>query len=223
MKLGIKNRPLRIKHSFEYTCDNNQVKFSLSKNSILIPIFDKERNRQVGYILDGPIGIIADLLVHTKEGAVGEIIEETYSTVLLFPLQIPFLKMVHIKEIQPLEEFRKYEDVIKKYESQIRRKDYISSEYKEGMMIQTYNPNSLWFIGKDSTFLIETEEIIGRKGEIRLIWLEKDSFTIVNKRGKVKTTIDAFSVKKMRKTIHRILDVPLNAIFASFKELFTSI
>ncbi|MCG3260868.1 MAG: hypothetical protein H7644_14030, partial [Candidatus Heimdallarchaeota archaeon] len=84
MRLNIKNRPLKITHSFEYTFNNKQVKISLSKNTILLPVFDEKKNRQIGFLLEGPIGIIADLLVHSQEGAVGEIVEETYSNVLLF-------------------------------------------------------------------------------------------------------------------------------------------
>ena len=78
MRLIVKNRPLKTTHSFEYTFDNRHVKLSISKNSILLPVFDENQNRQIGFLLDGPTGIIADLLVHTTKGAVGEIIEDTY-------------------------------------------------------------------------------------------------------------------------------------------------
>ena len=91
MRLIVKNRPLKTTHSFEYTFDNKHVKLSISKNSILLPIFDEKKNQQIGFLLDGPIGIIADLLVHTKKGAIGEVIEDTYSTALLFPVKLPFL------------------------------------------------------------------------------------------------------------------------------------
>ncbi len=223
MKLTVKNRPLKTTHSFEYTFNNKHVKVSISKNSILLPIFDEKKNRQIGFLLDGPIGIIADLLVHTKEGAVGEIIEETYSTALLFPVQLPFLTRDQVKEIPPLEEIYHYEEVINKYRLQIKREDYITYEEKKGIMIQTYNPASLWFINNESTFLVGTEEIIARRGENRLIWVAKDSFTTVNRTGKIHSTTDLFSIKKARKTFHKILDVPLALVFSSLGDVFTSI
>ena len=223
MRLNIKNRPLKITHSFEYTFKNKQVKISLSKNTILLPIFDEKKNRQIGYILDGPVGIIADLLVHSQEGAVGELVDETYSNVLLFPVKLPFLAPDHVKEIQPLEDISKYEEIIRKYKVQLVHDEYISYEEREGIMIQTYNPSSLWFITQDSTFLIDTEEIIGRRGEKKLFWLVKDSFTTVSNKGLVKTTKDLFSVSKVQKTVHRILDTPLASIFSRFSEIFASI
>ncbi len=223
MRLYIKNRPLKITHSFEYTFNNKQVKISLSKNTILLPIFDEKKNRQIGYILDGPVGIIADLLVHSQEGAVGELIDEIYSNVLLFPVNLPFLTPDHVKEIQPLEDISKHEEIVKKYRVQIVHEEYISYEEREGVMIQTYNPSSLWFISKDSTFLIDTEEIIGRREEKKLFWLVKDSFTTVNNKGHVKSTKDLFSITKVQKTVHRILDTPLTSIFSRFSEIFASI
>lgn len=223
MRLNIKNRPLKITHSFEYTFNNKQVKISLSKNTILLPVFDENKNRQIGFLLEGPIGIIADLLVHSQEGAVGEIVEETYSNVLLFPVKLPFLSPDHVKEIQPLEDISPHEEIIKKYRVQLVHDEYISYEEREGIMIQTYNPSSLWFISQESTFLIDTEEIIGRRGEKKLFWLVKDSFTTVSNKGLVKTTKDLFSVNKVQKTVHRILDTPLASIFSQFSEIFASI
>ena len=91
MRLSIENRPLKITHSFEYTLYNKQVKLSFSKNAILLPVFDDRRDIQIGFLLDGPLGVIGDLLVHSKEGAVGEIIEETYSSALFLPAKLPFI------------------------------------------------------------------------------------------------------------------------------------
>lgn len=223
MRLTIKNRPLKTTHSYEYTFDNKHVKVSISKNSILLPIFDDNQNRQIGFLLDGPIGIIADLLVHTNKGAIGEIIEETYSTALLFPIQLPFLTRDQVKELSPLEETNHYEEIINKYRLQIKREDYIKYEDDIGIMIQTYDPASLWFINKDSTFLVASDEIIARRGEKRLIWVAKDSFTTVNQNGKIFSTTDLFSIGKARKTFHKILDVPLALIFSSLGEVFGSI
>jgi hypothetical protein len=223
MRLNIKNRPLKITHSYEYTFNNKQAKISLSKNTILLPIFDEKKNRQIGYLLDGPVGIIADLLVHSQEGAVGELIDETYSNVLLFPVKLPFLTPDHVKEIQPLEDISKHEEIIRKYKVQLVHDEYISYEEKDGIMIQTYEPSSLWFFSQDSTFLIDTEEIIGRRGEKKLFWLVKDSFTTVSNNGRVISTKDLFSINKVQKTIHRILDTPLASIFSRFSEIFASI
>ena len=223
MRLIVKNRPLKTTHSFEYTFDNRHVKLSISKNSILLPVFDENQNRQIGFLLDGPTGIIADLLVHTTKGAVGEIIEDTYATALLFPVQLPFLTKDQVKEIPPLEETELYEEIVRKYKHQIKRADYIRYDEKESIMIQTYNSTSLWFINEDSTFMVGEEEIIARKGENRLIWVAKDSFTTVNKNGKIFSTSDLFSIRKARRTFHSILDVPLALIFSSLSDVFTSI
>ncbi len=223
MRLTVKNRPMKTTHSFEYTFENKHVKLSISKNSILLPIFDEKKNQQIGFLLDGPIGIIADLLVHTKKGAIGEVIEETYSTALLFPVKLPFLTRDQVKEISPLEETDHYEEIVRKYRSQIKRDDHITYGDKEGIMIQTYDPSSLWFINDKSTFLVGQEEIIARRGENRLIWIAKDSFTTVNKNGKIFSTADLISIKKARNTFHRILDVPLALVFSSLGEVFTSI
>ncbi|TFG10517.1 hypothetical protein EU534_00885 [Candidatus Heimdallarchaeota archaeon] len=194
----------------------------MSKNSILLPVFDDRKNRQVGYLLDGPIGIIADLLVHTNKGAIGEVIEDTYSKALLFPIKLPFLTGDEIKEIPPLEDIYEYEEILNKYRSQIRRDDYIKYEDNAGVMLQTYNPTSLWFINGNSTFLVGEEEFIARRGENRLIWVAKDSFTTVNKNGKIFSTTDLFSIKKARKTFHSILDVPLALIFTNLREVFST-
>lgn len=223
MRLIVKNRPMKTTHSFEYTFDNKHVKLSISKNSILLPVFDDNENRQIGYLLDGPIGIIADLLVHTNKGAIGEVIEDTYSTALLFPVKLPFLTSGEVKEISPLEDTNQYEEIVRKYRSQIKRNDYIKHDDREGVMIQTYNPSSLWFINDKSTFLVGEEEIIGRRGESRLFWVAKDSFTTVNRNGKIFSTGDLFSIKKARKTFHKILDVPLALIFSNLSDIFTSI
>ncbi|MHA1220044.1 MAG: hypothetical protein ACTSO5_15395, partial [Candidatus Heimdallarchaeaceae archaeon] len=62
-----------------------------------------------------------------------------------------------------------------------------------------------------------------RRGEKKLFWLVKDSFTTVSNKGLVKTTKDLFSVSKVQKTVHRILDTPLASIFSRFSEIFASI
>ena len=128
-----------------------------------------------------------------------------------------------VKEIQPLEDTSKHEEIIRKYKVQLVHDEYISYEEKEGIMIQTYEPSSLWFFSQDATFLIDTEEIIGRRGEKKLFWLVKDSFTTVSNSGRVISTKDLFSINKVQKTIHRILDTPLASIFSGFSEIFASI
>ena len=216
------NHPLKITHSYEYTFENNQVKLSLAKKSVLIPVFDQKNNQQIGFLLDGPLGIIADLVVHSKEGAVGEIIEDTYSKVLFLPADLPFLSLDHVKEISPLEEFQPYEKIISKYNFQFTHANISNHMKQRGVLIQTLNPTRTWLVTKDSTFLISSREVLGRRGEMKLIWVGKREIIFVNENGKVKSTKDILSLRKARDLFHRVMDMPYGSIFSSFRDLLMS-
>ncbi|MFW9852154.1 MAG: hypothetical protein ACFFDS_04390 [Candidatus Thorarchaeota archaeon] len=216
------NRPLKITHSYEYTFDNNQVKLSLAKKSVLIPVFDQKNNQQIGFLLDGPLGIIADLVVHSEEGAVGEIIEETYSKVLFLPAELPFLSLDHVKEMSPLEEFQPYERLISDFNFQFSSFNISNHLKQKGILIQTSKPSKTWLITSDSTFLIGSREVIGRRGEMKLIWVGKKEIIFVNEKGRVKSTKDFLSLKKARDLFQRVMDIPYGSIFSSFRDLLTS-
>ena len=223
MRLNIKNRPLKITHSFEHTLDNKQVKLSLSKNSVLLPVFDGKRDKQVGFLLDGPIGVIADLLVHSNEGAVGEIVEETYSTALLFPTDLPFLTLDDVKEIQPLENIRPYEEIIRKYSLGIDLHLKSDTRKEKGILINTHKPNHIWLMNKTSTYLLRSSEILGRKGENQLYWLSKKEMLVVKGDGSVRTLKDLFALKKAREIFQRYIVFPLDLMFSRLRDLFAKI
>ena len=216
------NRPLKITHSYEYTFDNNQVKLSLAKKSVLIPVFDHKNNQQIGFLLDGPLGIIADLVVHSEEGAVGEIIEETYSKALFLPADLPFLSLDHVKEMSPLEEFQPYERLISDFNFQFSRVNISNHLKQKGVLIQTSKPSKTWLITSDSTFLIDSREVLGRRGEMKLIWVGKKEIIFVNEKGRVKSSKDFLSLKKARDLFQRVMDIPYGSIFSSFRDLLTS-
>lgn len=216
------NRPLKITHSYEYTFNNDQVKLSLAKKSVLIPIFDQKSNQQIGFMLDGPLGITADLVVHSEEGAVGEIIEETYSKVLFLPADLPFLSLDHVKEISPLEEFQPYEKLISDFNFHFSRANISNHLKQKGVLIQTLKPNRTWLITNDSTFMISSREVLGRRGEMRLIWVGRKEIIFVNEKGRIKSTKDFLSLRKARDLFHRVMDIPYGSIFSNFRDLLMS-
>ena len=222
MRLSIENRPLKITHSFEYTLDNKQVKLSFSKNAILLPVFDDRRDIQIGYLLDGPVGVIGDLLVHSKEGAVGEIIEETYSSALFLPAKLPFITFDHVKEIRPLENIETYENKIQDFKVLFKYDENFPGMKEEGLLINIKESKHLWLINKNATFFLKPSEIIGRRGENKLVWLSKNEIVTVKEDGSFKSSKDLFSVKKAKQYFDRFVEVPLGIMFSRFRELFTS-
>ena len=222
MRLSIENRPLKITHSFEYTLDNKQVKLSFSKNAILLPVFDDRRDIQIGFFLDGPIGVIGDLLVHSKEGAVGEIIEETYSSALFLPAKLPFLYFEHVKDIRPLENIENYEKRIQDFKIHFRYDEKFPGMKEEGILISVNKPKHLWLINRNATFFLKSTEILGRRGERKLVWLSKSEILTVKEDGSLKSSKDLFSVKKAKDYFNRFVEVPLGIMFSRFRELFTS-
>ena len=222
MRLSIENRPLKITHSFEYTLDNKQVKLSFSKNAILLPVFDDRRDIQIGFLLDGPVGVIGDLLVHSKEGAVGEIVEETYSSALFLPAKLPFITYDHVKEIRPLENIEIYETKIQDFKIHFKYDEKFPGMKEEGLLITTNKPKHLWLINKNATFFLKPSEIIGRRGERKLIWLSKSEIVSVKEDGSFKSSKDLFSVKKAKQYFNQFVEVPLGIMFSRFRELFTS-
>ena len=221
MRLGIKNKPLKITHSFEYTFDNKHVKITLSKNTLLFPVFNERQNNQIGFLLDGPIGMTADLLVHSEEGAVGEIVEETYSRILLFPIDLPFLSLDHVKETKPVENIASYEDIIRNFKFQFVCNSSAVRAKENVVLIHTLKKGVMWFLGPNSTYLISPTEIIGRRGEGQLFWLTKGEIIIVSKNGKVRRTGDLLSIKKARKHFDQFVRVPLRQVFTHFRDVFT--
>ncbi|MCG3215922.1 MAG: hypothetical protein KAS63_04375 [Candidatus Heimdallarchaeota archaeon] len=221
MKLSIKNRPLKISHSYEYTFDNKYAKITLSKHSLLFPVFNERQNKQIGFLIDGPIGLIADLLVHSDDGAVGEIIEETYSHILVFPIDPPFLSLDHVKEIKPVENMSPYEEIIRNFKFNFIGSIDNSQTKSKGVLIHTLKKGAMWFIGPRTTYFISPTEIIGRRGEGQLFWLSKREILVVKRNGKIKRLSDVFSIKKARKHFDQNIRVPLNQAFCNFRDIFT--
>jgi len=222
MRLSVENRPLKITHSYEYTMENKQVKLSFSKNTILLPVFDDRRDIQIGFLLEGPLGVIGDLLVHSKEGAVGEIIEETYSSALFLPAKLPFLSFDHVKEIRPLENIDKYEAKLQDFKIHFKYDERFPGMKEEGILISTNKPKHLWLIIQNATFFLKCSEIIGRRGEKKLVWLSKNEILTVKEDGTLKSSKDLFSVRKAKDYFDRFIEVPLGIMFSRFRELFTS-
>ncbi len=221
MKLEIKNKPLKISHSYEYTFDNKYSKITLSKNTLLFPIFDERRNKQIGYLLDGPTGLTADLLVHSKDGAVGEILEESYSKLMIFPIQLPFLSLDHVKEVKPVEDMSPYNEIVRSFRFRFVNHTTDIQTKNNAILIHTLKKDRMWFIGPNSTYLISPSEIIGRRGEGQLFWLLKGEIILVDKNGKIKRLSDVFSITKARKHFDRFVGEPLRQALIGFRDIFT--
>ena len=220
--LSLKNKPLKTTHSYEYTFDNGHVKLTIAKNSILLPVFDERRNRQIGYLLDGPIGITADLLVHSSGGAVGEILEETYSLALIIPVHLPFLTADHVKEKAPLEDVTHYERFLARQKFRFLETKNSLRAKENQVLIHTNEPEHMWLINGTATFLLKERELIGRKGENKLVWYLKKEVIMVNEKGKLISTKEVFSQKKMQELFHKHIELPLNNAFDGIRKIFSS-
>ncbi len=221
MRLSIKNRPLKITHSYEYTFDNNIVKISLSKRSLLFPVFNEKENRQIGFLLEGPIGIIADLIVHSQKGAVGELFDETFSTVILFPVNLPFLSLDHVKETSPVENFEPYQELVSKYNRGFSLNKIGLTDINKHTLIATQKPKLFWLISPDGAFSIGNKEIIGRKGQKKFLWISKKGLISVNKDGKYRSIADILQVKEIKQSFQNIFGKPLSNLFSSIQDAFS--
>lgn len=221
MRLSVKNRPLKITHSYEYTFDNNIVKISLSKKSLLFPVFNAKENRQVGFLLEGPIGIIADLIVHSQKGAVGELLDDTFSTVILFPVNLPFLSLDHVKETAPVENFEPYQELVSRYNRVFSLNKIGTKDINKHTLIVTQKPQLFWLISPDGAFLIGRKEIIGRKGQKKFLWISKKGLISVNKDGKYRTISDILHVREIKQSFQNIFGKPLANLFSSIQDAFS--
>ncbi|MBY8999506.1 MAG: hypothetical protein KGD64_01190 [Candidatus Heimdallarchaeota archaeon] len=223
MRLSVKNRPLEISHSYEHTFDNNTVKISLSKKSLLFPVFDEKENKQIGFLLEGPLSIIADLIVHSQVGAVGELIEETFSTAILFPVNLPFLSLDHVKESAPVEIFEPYQELVNKYNRVYSLSKMEIADFNKHTIIVTQKPRLFWIISPDSVFLLGKKEIIGRKGQNKLLWISKKGLISVSKKGTYKNIGDMFEIKRIKQTFQSAFEKPLTNLFSSIQNAFSKL
>jgi hypothetical protein len=221
MRLSVKNRPLKITHSYEYTFDNNIVKISLSKKSLLFPVFNERENKQIGFLLEGPIGIIADLIVHSQKGAVGELFDRTFSTVILFPVNLPFLSLDHVKETSPVENFEPYQELVNKYNRIFSLNKIGITDINKHTLIVTQKPKLFWLISSDGAFLIGKKEIIGRKGPKKFLWISKKGLISVNKDGKYRSVADMLQIKEIKQSFQNIFGKPLSNLFSSIQDSFS--
>jgi hypothetical protein len=221
MRLSVKNRPLKITHSYEYTFDNNIVKISLSKKSLLFPVFNERENRQIGFLLEGPLGIVADLIVHSDKGAVGELFEETFNTVIFLPADLPFLSLDHVKEANPVENFEPYEDIIRKYNRMFSLNTIGITDISKHKIIVTQKPQLFWVISPDGTFVLSKKEILGRRGQKRLIWISKKGLVSVNKEGRYRSISEMLQVKDIKQSFNKIFGKPLTELFSSIQNEFS--
>lgn len=222
LKFRIVNRPLKIKYSSEYTFPSKHLRIMLTKNSILLPVFDERRNIQVGFIFRGNIGITADLLVHSLSGAIGEIIEEAYTTMFLFPQNLIFVKENEVKEIPPLENISDLEKLLQRTSFKLAGAKFYTNNKEEGVMFYSFDHNHLWLINHKHSILLKEGEIIIRSGEKRLIWVTKDEITLIDKNGKLRTTKDIHILNQTREILTNFVNTPLKILFDKFHELFYS-
>lgn len=221
MRLSVKNRPLKISHSYEYTFSNSIIKISLSKQSLLFPVFDERQNRQVGFLLDGPIEVIADLITHSDKGATGELIDETFSTVIFFPVDLPFLSLDHVKENAPVDEFYRYQDMIDSYNKLYRLSRLEMDNYNKHVLLITEKPRTFWLISPNSTFLIRKKEIIGRKGQNKLFWISDKGLVSVSKDGKYRSLSDILDFSRAKNSFQNIFGKPLSILFMNLQDAFS--
>jgi hypothetical protein len=93
---------------------------------------------------------------------------------------------------------------------------------EEGILLSSHKQKHLWLINKNATFFLKPSEIIGRRGERKLVWLSKSEILTVKEDGSLKSSKDLFSVKKAKGYFNRFVEVPLGIMFSRFRELFTS-
>lgn len=223
MYLQVINRPLKITHSFEHTFDNKHVKITCAKKAFLFPVFEVTRDEQIGFLYAGPLGITGDLLVHSKEGAVGKIFEETYSSALFVPANLDFLRD-HVKEITPIEEekFLKYKKIISSFEVHLSSKSFCYHSNKDYFLLLSGKTFSICFINGDTTISITHKEIIGRTGERKLFWFSPKNIVFTNDKGDIFSTSNMFSNKNIIKMILKSLETnPVRDYFSNFDKLLS--
>ena len=223
MYLQVVNRPLKITHSFEHTFNNKHVKITCAKKACLFPVFEVTRNEQIGFLYDGPLGITGDLLVHSKEGAVGKIFEETYSSALFIPANLDFLRD-HVKELTPIEEekFPKYEKIIASFEVHLSSKKFCYHSNTDYFLLLSGKTFSIWFINGDTTISLSHKEIMGRTGERRLFWFSPKNIVFTNECGDIFSSSNMFSNKNIVKMILKSLETnPVREYFDNFDKLLS--
>lgn len=177
MALKILNRPLKITKSFEHIFKSGIAKITVAKKSLLFPIFDLKHNKQIGFYYYGPIGITADFIVHSKKGAIGKIVEETYNNMLIFPGILPFFDE-YLREIEPIPDLDGHlEEVTRGLSIKGIDKWEISTE----TYIFLYKPAfTLWSISSTATLYINPPIIGLRNSEDNLLWLNSKGINFVS-------------------------------------------
>lgn len=217
VRLSIFNRPLKVTHSFEHTFANNHIRITIAKKALLFPIFDIKANVQIGFYYNGPIGITADLLVHSNKGAVGKTIERSYTDMLLFPGLLPFLEE-HVKEIEPIEDIEeKLTNITNSIKiTNIKLLD-INSTNQETFMFMHKHPFALWGINQDTTLYINPPLICGRKGDNTLFWIDPLRVEFVSKNGKKTTTLELSNPHLLlRKVVTLLRNTAFDDLFRTF-------
>jgi len=217
----ILNEPLKVTHSFEYTL-NDHLKLSFAKRSLLFPIIEQQTGAQLGFYYDGPIGFIADFLVHTKKGAVGYTIERSYQSLFLFPSKIDFL-IEYTKESKPIDE----QEFAEAYTSLLKGTKFSFSLIKQlnsltGLYYLFFvkKPFSLWMAEKNKTFYISPPRVLGRDGDSKLFLLTTKELIFVDSDGSTISTSDFYTpgtiMKKLRDWIFSLGPSPFTTIFRDF-------
>ena len=204
MNLRLENRPLKVKRSFEYAFENKQAKIVIPKSSILLPIFEARSDVQIGWLLEGPLGIIADMIVHSKDGAVGKIVDESYSHALIMPAQQDFIEPDRIKDVDPLEDTTTHASIIAFYNKKIVNVDFVFNS-RSKTFIWCHDPFSMWLIAEKGSIRIAMPEILGRTDDHKLFWVSKKGITIVNAKGKSFNTSELFSGRKVREFVANLV------------------
>ncbi|MHA1686580.1 MAG: hypothetical protein ACTSYD_09280 [Candidatus Heimdallarchaeaceae archaeon] len=220
VRLSILNRPLKVTHSFEHTFQNNHIKITVAKKSLLFPIFDDTSDAQIGFYYNGPIGITADLLVHSNKGAVGKTIEKTYSNMLLFPGLLPFLDE-RVKEVKPIEGIEEHlTNIINNIRITGIKIWNRNPASQETFMFIHKHPFALWGINNNTTLYIKPPLICGRRGDNSLFWIEPSRFEFVSKDGN--RTI-ASELSNPHLLLRKVITLLKNTAFANLFQSFIQI
>ncbi len=205
MTLYILNNPVKIKRNVSYVFDNEHVRIKIQKNAILLPIYYSKQEKQVGWLLNGKFSIDADLLVHTKSGIAGKIVQDNTNFAILMPPILDFLSFTNLKEVKPINDIEIYAKKIEEFNKKLASLSFLFHPV-EHTYIWTLEQNNFWLITKNKTLYINLPEVLARTGEDNLIWVRKAGLLVAKNKEKIISNSDLKAGKTIREFIKELFN-----------------
>ncbi len=188
MKLQVENRPIKIKKTLPYVASNEYTKVEVHKKTLLFPIFNVSSNRQIGWYFEGKLDVIADLITHSKKGAIGRIHCESYDKGVIFPAKLSFLNEKVIDVLPGIKEKEKIELITLYINKNIVKKEIYTNELNMELFIYPLKQKNYWSIDKKATIFSDATELLIKTTEKGLFWSVENEIYYVTSDGNVLST-----------------------------------